>query len=63
MVFLGAVVCAGASYVLHVQGGASYGATQGVTMDSLRNYYLSTVLGTVLEASDAEFVKSLYAND
>jgi hypothetical protein len=47
MVFLGAVVCAGASYVLHVQGWASYGATQRVTMDSLRNYYLWTVLDMV----------------
>ena len=46
-VLLGAVVCAGISYILHTQGWASYNTPQQVTIETFRNYYLWTFLDMV----------------
>ncbi len=46
-VLLGAVACAGVSYILHTQGWASYKTPQQVTIETFRNYYLWTFLDMV----------------
>ena len=46
-VLLGSVVCAGISYILHLQGWAGYNAPQHATMETFRNLYLWTFLDMV----------------
>ncbi len=43
-VLLGAIACAGISYVLNLQEWASYGAPRGATIETFRNFYLWTFL-------------------
>jgi len=47
-IFLGAVVCSGLSYVLHVQGWAAYeGAVSDEPMQTFRRFYLWTFMDMV----------------
>ena len=46
-VLLGAVACAGISFILHTRGWARYNTPQQVTIETFRNYYLWTFLDMV----------------